>query len=60
MPTSTNAELGGSCRGREKRLEDICYLLRCIVILYNDPPHTVRRPGAMTLNVLKGYIGNES
>ena len=60
MPTSINAQIGSSVRGREKGLEGVCYLLGCIMILYNVPPHTIRRPGAITLNILNGNIGVKS
>ena len=52
MPTSTNAQLGGSRREGKQRLEHISHLLGGLMILYDISPDTVRRPGAMALNIL--------
>ena len=57
MPTSTNAQLGGSGRDRQQGLKYVCHLLGGIMILNYVPPDTIRRPGAMALNILKVKVG---
>ena len=56
MPTSTNAQLGGSGRDRKQGLEYVSHLLGGIMILNYVPPNTVRRPGAMALDILDGNV----
>ena len=43
-------------KSQEQGGKSICHLLASIHRIGHIPPHTVRRPGAMPLYILQGYI----